>query len=83
MNHERISYLVDSKRGLIWCRVDDAAFSLEGNVKEDPTHYFNVLKGIFYMREYPESASKLFLKFKNDYYGTTDEKDIDDFNESF
>ena len=77
-----LRYLVDSKRGLVWCKVGDDDWFLEANVKEKPQLYFKTLKGIFYMRQYPEDAIQLFEsnKVQKDDY---DDYDIDNFNESF
>ena len=61
--HNSLRYLVDSKRGAIWVSVDDAPWSVESTVADNPKQYFNTLKGIFYMREYPESAIKLFKNY--------------------
>ena len=61
--HNSLRYLVDSKRGAIWVSVDDAPWSVESTVADNPKQYFNILKGIFYMREYPESAIKLFKNY--------------------
>tara|TARA_B100000614_G_C14471159_1_gene462562 strand:+ start:554 stop:790 length:237 start_codon:yes stop_codon:yes gene_type:complete len=63
--HTSLRYLVDSKRGAIWVSVDDAPWSVESTVADDPKKYFNTLKGIFYMREYPKSAIKLFNNYKD------------------
>ena len=61
MNHHKaIRYLVNSKTGVIWVSVDDQPWRVESDVREEPKRYFNTLKGIFYMREYPKSAVKLF-----------------------
>lgn len=59
MNALKLKYLVDSNRGLVWCKVGDKDWYLSDNVKENPKRYFSTLKGIFYIREYPESAVKL------------------------
>ena len=75
-HHNSIRYLVNSKVGIIWVSVDDAPWKIESNVNEEPKRYFNTLKGIYYMREYPESAVKLFNSYEDD-------EDIDNFNESF
>jgi len=47
--HTSLRYLVDSKRGAIWVSVDDAPWSVESTVADDPKKYFNTLKGIFYI----------------------------------
>ena len=81
MNHHKaIRYLVNSKLGKVWVRVDDNPWQLESDVNEEPKHYFNTLKGIYYMREYPDSAAKLFNSYKE---SVELDQDTDDFNESF
>ena len=62
--HTSLRYWVDSKRGAIWVSVDDAPWSVESTVADDPKKYFNTLKGIFYMREFPQSAINLFKSYK-------------------
>jgi hypothetical protein len=80
MNPEKLAYLVDTKRGLIWVRAGEEDFSLDANVKVDPKHYFNTLKGVFYMREYPDSAIKLFNKYKENL--DNNDNDIEDFSKN-
>ena len=72
--HTSLRYLVDSKRGAIWVSVDDAPWSVESTASDDPKKYFNTLKGIFYMREYPQSAIKLFNNYKE--YEEYNDEDI-------
>ena len=62
--HNSLRYLVDSKRGAIWVSVDDAPWSVESTVEDDPKKYFNTLKDIFYMRQHPQSAINLFQSYK-------------------
>ena len=42
--HNSLRYLVDSKRGAIWVSVDDAPWSVESTVADNPKQYFNTLK---------------------------------------
>jgi hypothetical protein len=79
-HHNSIRYLVNSKTGMIWVSVDDKPWKVESNINEEPKRYFNTLKGIFYMREYPDSAAKLFNSYKE---STELDQDTDDFNENF
>ena len=67
-DHKSIGYLVNSRLGIIWVKVDDEPWSIESEVSKEPKKYFNTLKGIFYMREFPQSAAKLFKSYK-DFYG--------------
>ena len=67
MNNHRISYLADSKRGLIWMRVGNGEFSLDADVNTNPKHYFQTLTGIRYMRDNPELAKKLFKEYQKHY----------------
>lgn len=60
-----IRYLVDSKRGVIWTSVDNEPWVQESNINDAPTKYFQTLKGIYYMRQYPESAIKLLSAYEN------------------
>ena len=66
MNHHKaIRYLVNSKRGVVWVSVDNEPWRVESDVNEEPKRYFNTLKGIFYMREYPKSAVTFLILIMN------------------
>ena len=82
-NHKSIGYLVNSKLGIIWVKVGDAPWTIESDVSEEPKKYFSTLKGIFYMRQFPKSATKLFNSYK-EFYGTPeDSEEVDNYNEGF
>ena len=65
-NNNSLRYLVNSKKGVIWVSVGDTPWKMESDVRVEPKKYFNTLRGIFYMRQNPESAVKLFNEYNKE-----------------